>query len=317
MTKVLKYCSAFWHLFRVNNLIIIILTVSLLQYFLIVPILNNYGYDNCFSTMEWICFVAGIVLIAAGGNCINDCMDITSDVVNKKKHKVIGQTISYNKGMIIYYIITISGLLFAIIPSYGKNMPWIFICFLLCALLLWQYSTLWKKKILVGNFIIALLSSFVVLFLFLIPVNIFKNINEKIIQELYLFMFCYGGFAFLFTFIRELIKTMEDVRGDARTHCRTIAVVWGIKKTKKIALAFIAIAIIALSFITIILFVYQHFFLAIYTGLGLVGPTCLLFYETSIIKNSKTCHTPSLLSKIIMLLGILSAVFVYRYIFLS
>ena len=311
MTKVLKYCAACWHLFRVNNLIIIILTAFLLQYFLIVPTLINYGYDNCFSTMEWICFVAGIVLIAAGGNCINDCMDIISDIVNKKKNKVIGQTISYNRGMIIYYITTISGLLLSIVPSYEKNMPWIFICFLLCALLLWQYSTLWKKKLLIGNLFIAILSSWVVFFLFLIPINIFKGINENIIQDFYLLMFCYGGLAFLFTFIRELIKTMEDVRGDARTHCRTIAVVWGIKKTKQITLAFIAIAIITLSFITIILFVYQHFFLATYAGLGLVCPTCLLFYETSIIKNSKTCHKPSLLSKIIMLLGILSAVLVY------
>ncbi len=313
MTKFLNSCATLWHLFRVNNLLIILLTLYLLQYFLVLPILNNNAYNNCFSTLEWICFVLSIVFIAAGGNCVNDCMDRISDAVNKKKHKAIGQNFSYHTGIIIYYIVTSIGLLLAIVPSYGENIPWLFLCFMLTTISLWQYSTFWKKTIFLGNLLIATLSALVVILPFLIPINMYKGTNATMIQDLCLLMSIYGGFAFLLSLIRELIKTMEDVRGDAHAHCRTIAVVYGIKKTKKIVLWLTAIVTIILIITTILLVLYQKFIFATYVGIAIVLPCCLLLYEIFKIKNSKNCHNSSLITKGIMLTGILSTVLTYLF----
>jgi 4-hydroxybenzoate polyprenyltransferase len=42
----------------------------------------------------------------------------------------------------------------------------------------------------------------------------------------------YALAAFLLTVVREIIKDVEDMRGDAAHKCRTLPIVWGVARTK-------------------------------------------------------------------------------------
>ena len=42
----------------------------------------------------------------------------------------------------------------------------------------------------------------------------------------------YALFAFFMTLVREVIKDMEDLKGDNSFGCKTLPIVWGIRKTK-------------------------------------------------------------------------------------
>ena len=44
--------------------------------------------------------------------------------------------------------------------------------------------------------------------------------------------FLYAGFAFILTLIREAIKDMEDMEGDARYGSKTMPIAWGVPATK-------------------------------------------------------------------------------------
>ena len=50
----------------------------------------------------------------------------------------------------------------------------------------------------------------------------------------------YALAAFLLTMVREIVKDVEDMRGDAQHGCRTLPLVWGVARTKWVAGFFLA-----------------------------------------------------------------------------
>ncbi len=42
----------------------------------------------------------------------------------------------------------------------------------------------------------------------------------------------YSLFAFFITLVREILKDLEDLRGDDTFGCKTLPIVWGIRRTK-------------------------------------------------------------------------------------
>jgi 4-hydroxybenzoate polyprenyltransferase len=50
----------------------------------------------------------------------------------------------------------------------------------------------------------------------------------------------YALAAFLLTTVREIVKDIEDMRGDAQHGCRTLPLVWGVARTKWVAGFFLA-----------------------------------------------------------------------------
>ena len=69
------------------------------------------------------------------------------------------------------------------------------------------------------------------------------NLVNHICQEIYIWMFAFAFFAFALTLIREIVKDQEDIIGDSEMECRTLPIVWGIKKTKT-TIVFLSIATI-------------------------------------------------------------------------
>ncbi len=66
----------------------------------------------------------------------------------------------------------------------------------------------------------------------------------------------YASFAFFMTLVREIIKDIEDLKGDNTFGCRTLPIILGIRKTK-----FIIYLILAIFSATVI--VLNHFYKAL------------------------------------------------------
>ena len=56
-------------------------------------------------------------------------------------------------------------------------------------------------------------------------VDLFYRTNNSLV-------IIYALFAFFMTLVREVIKDMEDLKGDNSFGCKTLPIVWGIRKTK-------------------------------------------------------------------------------------
>ena len=123
------------------------------------------------------------------------------------------------------------------------------------------------------------------------------------------FVMIYTAFAFLMTLIREIIKDVEDYKGDSVTHCRTLPIVLGVKKTKTILYIMIAVLMLILFYYSFILFNLKLYVAFVMMSLIVV---CSILLITKILKadDKNDFHFLSSLSKIMMLIGILSMLFI-------
>jgi len=105
-----------------------------------------------------------------------------------------------------------------------------------------------KTSFLFGNLQVSLLTAlsiFNVALFDIIPNGINKNNGEMMIFKIILF---YAAFAFITTFIREMIKDLEDMEGDKEIQAKTLAITYGIEKTKWISLIFTIFTFLGIAY---------------------------------------------------------------------
>lgn len=273
--------SGFLKLTRFWNLLII----ALAQYFAAV-FLEQHA-----SLADWRLFVLSLstVIIAAGGYIINDYYDVKIDLINKPERVVIGKEVNRRFALLFHSLLSMSGV------ALGFLLNWrIGAINFLSAFLLWWYSNDLKRQPFVGNFVVALLSGLSVLL-----INVLYKENHP-------FVIIYSIFAFAITLVREIVKDMEDLKGDNSFGCRTLPIVLGIRKTKMI-LYLLLVAFI----ITVAMIGYFYLSLALYYLLFiLVVPSLLLTITLARADTKKDFYLLSQMCKVIMLLGIGSMVLV-------
>ena len=233
--------------------------------------------------------VASTVMIAAAGYIINDYYDIKIDLINKPDRVVIGKTITRRYAIFFHTVISVTGVGMGLLINWkvgAVNFVSVF--------LLWLYSNNLKRLPLIGNLVVSLLTG---LSIFLL----------SFLYEQYLpLVMTYSLFAFFMTLIREIVKDMEDMKGDTTFGCRTLPIVWGIRKTK----SFLYGTILVFSFLVLWLDYQQLKISWIYFIPLLFVPMSLLFYRLLKADTKKEFCQLSQLCKIIMLLGICSMIFV-------
>lgn len=278
--------AGFLKLIRVNNLLIIIFTQYMVKLFLIDESLQLI---QTFSDLRLLGLVSATVLIAAAGYIINDYYDIKIDTINKPERVIIGRFIKRRVALGLNFLLNFIALWIAY--KLSKEIFWT--CFF-SGFLLWVYSNQLKRLPLLGNLSIAFLTAVTVIILVLYnPQN-------------HLLVYPFGMFAFFITLIREIVKDMEDMRGDETFGCKTLPIIWGIRRTKQV------IYIFYFTFATILLFTYFSFptTFALYLY-GIVLPPLVYFFVRLVRADTrKDFHYLSQLCKAIMVLGVLSMVLI-------
>lgn len=273
--------SGFLKLTRFWNLLII----ALAQYFAAV-FLEQHA-----SLADWRLFVLSLstVIIAAGGYIINDYYDVKIDLINKPERVVIGKEVNRRFALLFHSLLSMSGV------ALGFLLNWrIGAINFLSAFLLWWYSNDLKRQPFVGNFVVALLTGLSVLL-----INVLYKENHP-------FVIIYSIFAFAITLVREIVKDMEDLKGDNSFGCRTLPIVLGIRKTKMILYLLLVVFITTVTMIG-----YFYLSLALYYLLFiLVVPSLLLTITLARADTKKDFYLLSQMCKVIMLLGIGSMVLV-------
>lgn len=313
----MKKIGAFFKLVRWPNLLFTALTMCLVWHCIM----------GLSGTLAFTLLVIAMVLIQAGGYVINDIFDMEIDAINKPQKRIVGKVITERQANLYYIALTIIGLgcgLAASILANGKNFYTIFAALILLACFLYSYSSRYKKELIIGNLIVSLSVAFAVFLPWLFQVLSMLGNQEMLLENqewmhvtLHIVLI-YTVFAFMMTLIREIIKDMEDVKGDGRSHCRTIPVVWGMNAAQ--------IIVIALSFLTCFGvaitsdYLYKEFGFSITSymlkasyllllGFGIAGNTHSLLNDKS-KRTGKTFRIQSIAMKIIMLIGVLSMFFI-------
>ncbi|OJJ17192.1 prenyltransferase [marine bacterium AO1-C] len=281
-----NYWASFFKLVRWQNLVIIIFTQYMVKLFLISP-----EQPLLKTALEFPLFLisASTVIIAAAGYIINDYYDIKIDRVNKPQRIIIGHKIQRRVALGAHFTLNIIGIGIGL----WVNLKVGIINFI-AGFLLWLYSNQLKRLPLVGNTVIAALTALVVI------------VMAVYYQKQQMVLFTFSTFAFFITMVREIIKDMEDVKGDATFGCKTLPIVWGIRRTKNVIYIFMGIlTLILLS----TLFVYRNLFI-LYLVIFVLPSLFFLFIRLRSADTKKEYRYLSHFCKFIMLIGVLSMVLI-------
>ena len=306
--------KSFFKLVRWSNLLMIAMMMMLVYHCVMSP-LSYYSTVDVFPPSSvFYLLVVSLIFIVAGGYAINDYFDVETDKLNKPRKALIPNIFSHKEVKCFYGALTIIGLASGLVSSImvlNVKFYLLFAILILITCLLYSYSARYKRKLFIGNFVVSLLVSTAVFLPYLFEILYLAD-NLLILSEckdiatnIVYFVLTYSLFAFLLTLIREIIKDAEDAEGDGYTHCRTIPVVYGLNKTKTILYILVVMLLFLLTVYEFILFKMELFMaFALIAAVTLL--TFLLIFRIYKAKEYKAFHRLSVLSKVMMLIGLLS-----------
>lgn len=233
--------------------------------------------------------VLSTVFIAAGGYIINDYFDVKIDQINKPNEVFVGRIIKRRYALLTHQIFSGIGVLIALLLGWRILLINVF-----SVSILWFYASIFKKKPFSGNLIVALLTA-----LSISEIALYYEPNRIIIHV-------YALFAFFINLVREIIKDLEDMKGDAAHGSKTLPIYIGIRKTKQI------IYLLLLLFVTaVVILINKLGNLNLWICFGILGILLMLMVYKLILADRKSHFRQlSQICKIIMLLGVASIVFV-------
>ena len=298
---------------RWQNLVFIAITQVLFAYCIIVPVYEESGHSPVVRGAALALLITASVLIAAAGYIINDYFDLNIDLINKPEKVIIGKRITRRWAIALHLILSIIGIAIGIYLDITTKILLLSLANLICVLLLFAYSISLKKKLLIGNIFISLLTAWTVLVItwcetrnLLSPLGISRL---KITR----YTLLYAGFAFIISLIREVIKDIEDMEGDRRYGCTTMPIVWGVNASKIFIAVWLVVLLALLISLQFYVLQFKWWFSALYSVIFIIAPLINIFRNLFTAATSEDYHRLSSRCKMVMLTGILSMIFIKIY----
>lgn len=301
MTTLKNYLT----LIRWPNLLIMALIFAVLRYGFLLPL----GFELYLNTWWHTLFVLATLLVAAGGNAVNDAFDVKADAINKPEKQVVGVSISKDNALFSGQALLLSGVALGLVVGYFNSIMTFSYIFVLCALLLWLYASNLKRKPIIGNLTVALLAF--VLVSTEIVFDLLKSLSPEN-REMHI-----GGmqvilgvavFAFITTFIREIIKDLQDIEGDRAAGYKTMPINSGQYFPKILVILLVMITIVAVGSIVWFTFASGDYFSPTYLVLCVIAPMFLVMVRMAAASTPAEYGKLSKLMKLTMVAGILSIV---------
>lgn len=272
-------------LFRPLNLLILALTQTTVYLTLPESGCFQFRIDQDFGLL-----LLSTLSLAAAGYVINDYFDAKIDLINKPDQTLLDTSI--NRRYAIAWHIFLN--LLAVVTGFSLSLKLgVFNTIVALALLL--YSSSLKKRFLIGNLFVAALLGLVVFVVWLF--------DQGLTLELVLF---YSFFAGLTGLLREIVKDVEDIEGDARFGSQTIPLRLGIFRTKQVVTIITAVFLSFLGFFIVAAFYQINSVMAIYLTLAVAMPTFHFLWSLQKADTKTAFHWLSQELKFIMVGGLLS-----------
>lgn len=296
---------SFLKLIRYQNLLLLAFMQLLFRY----GFLNLQNITLALSDLQFGILVLATVSIAAAGYIINNIFDKETDYINDKQ-VIVGTSISEAMSYNLYIALNVLGVGCGFYLSNAIEKPGFTLLFIIVSGTLYLYASSLKQSLLIGNIIVAVLTAISVIIIGLFDLYpMITPENQIYLGILFQILLDYALFAFLINFIREVVKDLEDVKGDYNMGMNTLPIALGVERTSKIIL-------ISTGLITMYLFYYIYkyyftnnlFFSTAYSLVTVIAPLLFFCIKFSTAKVSADFKTLSLVLKLVLLFGIISVI---------
>lgn len=304
----------FLRLLRPINLLIVALTMYGLGWYF-----DQASGEYGITSLPFFMLVISTVMIAAAGNIINDYFDVRADRINKPDRLIIGKHVKKRVAIVSHWAINFVAFSIAIYLSWKLNSFWYLFIHLFSINILWYYSLHFKRRFLIGNVLIAALTALVPVLvgIYFFQVHTMQNPGREV--ELFpighfnspmiipVLATILAVFAFLLNLAREVVKDMEDVKGDKLLSAKTLPIMLGYPKSK--AFIIVTLFLCMLSALSIWLLVDSLTPLTLLPIIlsALLSVTCVFLIPKS--KTKKEFKRINNLIKLAMTTGLLTPVY--------
>lgn len=219
---------------RGYNVLVIIIAQYLASIFIIAP--DSFSAKQIISDQNLFFIVISSALSIAGGYIINNFYDSAKDLINRPQKTYIDNYVSQQTKLTVYFLLNF---ICIVIASYVAFKAVLF--FVAYIFSLWLYSHKLKRMLLIGNIAAATfaVTPFFAVFIY------FQNFD--------LVIFVHALFLYLIIIIRELVKDLENIKGDFAQDYPTLPVKFG-ETTAKLVIIFLVL----LTFAPVILLLTKY-----------------------------------------------------------
>ncbi|RKS55146.1 4-hydroxybenzoate polyprenyltransferase [Gillisia mitskevichiae] len=225
----LKLLSLF-SVVRGYNILILVFAQYLTAAFILAP---DLPLRDVFFDPNLFFLILSSATVIASGYIINNFYDSEKDLINRPKKTMLDRLISQRTKLSVYFILNFAAIFFA---SYVSFRAVVF--FSIYIFTIWLYSHRIKKILFLGNIMASILAitPFFVVFIY------YKNFETVI--------FIHATFLFIMIAMREMVKDLENLKGDLIQNYKTIPVVYGEKWSKFFLSVLTVLAVIPILLLT-------------------------------------------------------------------
>ena len=287
-----KFISLF-SVIRLYNIFIIIIA----QYFtsIFIVSIDNTISSVIFDSQLFLLILSSSIAIASG-YIINNFYDYEKDLINKPLKSRIDRVVRKRTKLKLYIILNFLCVLTSYLVSWRSVL-----FFSTYIFLIWFYSHRLKRTLIIGNIVSSLLS----VIPFLIILIYYKNFESII--------FLYAMFLFLIIYIRELIKDLENIKGDFTLNYQTIPVIYG-EKVSKYLITFSVLLTIVIIYLLLSYYDTGSMYYYYYFSLMILILFVFILWNSNNKKNYNSLHN---VLKFVIVLGVLSIVLIDVDLFLD
>jgi 4-hydroxybenzoate polyprenyltransferase len=295
---------AYLKIVRPVNLLFIVLVQCLIKFVLF----SAFDPETALNTFQFLLLPLATISIAAAGYVINDIFDVEIDRINRPERVLVGTKISERSAYNFYILLNILGVGSGFILANLLGKPGLAAIFIIISALLYIYATQLKAMLLFGNLLVSLLvaMSLLVVIIFDVYPVISGSLSDSQgrVSEIVLH---YAVFAFVISFIREIVKDLEDINGDKNGGVNSLAISMGRLRTTQLVFSLAAITIVGLV-VYLYNYLYDKQIQVLYFLLLIVAPLLYFCIKCWGAERKQEYHKLSLLLKIVMFTGMCSLI---------
>ncbi|UAB82356.1 geranylgeranylglycerol-phosphate geranylgeranyltransferase [Marixanthomonas sp. SCSIO 43207] len=271
---------------RGYNILIIVIAQYLTSIYILAP---DLPVKSVLLDVNLLMLVLASAAAIASGYIINSFYDSEKDLINRPRKTMLDRLVSQRTKLSVYFILNFVSVVFA---SYVSFRAVLF--FSMYIFVLWLYSHKLKKYPFIGNVTAAILAviPFFAVFIY------YRNFD--------LVIFVHATFLFLLISMRELVKDLENIKGDLAQDYHTIPVVYGEQVSKRMLTLMCLVAFIPAL---LLIFKFPIGYMSYFFFGSILG---LLFFLFILWKSKRKLHYIILhnILKFIIVLGVFSIVLI-------
>ncbi|MCI9845193.1 geranylgeranylglycerol-phosphate geranylgeranyltransferase [Flavobacterium pectinovorum] len=264
---VMKIVSLF-SVVRGYNIPIIIIAQYLSAIFILAP--EKRALDIILDFYLFLIVFASAITIASG-YIINNFYDSQKDLINRPNKSMLDRLVSQKTKLLVYFTLNFIAALMALIVSWRA-----FLFFSAYIFLIWFYSHKIKKYAIVGNLtaaFMAVLPFFAILLYFFYHQISFDEIENH--RSHFVVILSHAMFLFLLLLIREMIKDLENLKGDLANNYQTIPILYNETVSKKVITVLIILTVLP---VYVLINIYDVGYMDIYFYVCFIILLFFLFY---------------------------------------